>query len=182
MYRILNVVNTVTSSIPIPENETEQIIPFQSFAVSVREVNPDEFRGQTFSVSLGGTITEDSRISEDSLSFGNQFTMTTASIKLPEDLFEQINATNKTDLRISHTVFLNDTLFVRENGSDDFEEESEVVGSVVMAATLSSNVTVKNLQTHVEINFTKSRVSEVIEAPYHDCMRPIQQLLLFNIV
>ena len=142
-------------SIPIPENETEQIIPFQSFAVSVREVDPGKFRGQAFSVSLGGTITRDSRISEDSLSFGNQSTMTTASIKLPEDLFEQIASSwNQSRIRIVHTVFLHESLFVQRT-DDEFK-----VGSIIISASISGMDEVEGISDPpILISFVKNRVS-----------------------
>lgn len=112
------------------------VIPFDSFAVSAREVELDDFNGQMFSVALGN-ITDGGRIDKDALSFETQ-SMPTASIELPSDLVKQIsyNRSNSTVIRIFHSVYLTDTLFVNRD-SDKYDFIYAKVGSVIISASVA---------------------------------------------
>lgn len=136
-------VQNVSLSLPIMEVDVEPvtIIPLTSFAVSAREVESSDFDGQTFSI----TLNNDGRIDRDALSFETQ-PIPTASIKLPANLVNEANISlpNTTNFRISHSVFLNDALFVQ----DEFDNVS-----VIISADLPYNATAKDLQSKVEIRF-----------------------------
>ena len=141
----------VTKSIPIPVNQTEPVILVQeSFAVSVQQVNPEEFETQTFTVSLGddpfsGTM----QLNNNSLGFSS-VTSFTASITLPQNLFDSLPML--TSSRSAHSVFLTDALYLRRN-----KRELEV-GSIIMAASIV-NRTVEELDPPVSITFLKDHVS-----------------------
>ena len=163
-HRILDVVGRVVESIPIPENETEVIIPLRSFAVSVREIEPESFTGLTFSALLGDSFDfsqNDDSIDASLLVFEEQKTQPTASITIPEDIFGSLvtssrNINMTVPRRIVHSIYLTDSLFSRR-------EESEFqVGSIVISAAISGGVKVEGLENPIMIQFIKSPVSVVL--------------------
>ena len=142
----------MTAKIVIPDNHTGPVIlPLDSFAVSVQDVDPEEFGTQTFSVSLGDNpFSEfDMRLNENSLDFSS-VTSSTASLTLPQNLFDSLQFSNSS--RITHSVFLTDALYLRRN--DSVLE----VGSVVIAASVV-NSTIEGLEPPVSLTFQKKPVS-----------------------
>ncbi len=159
LFRILSVVETVAENIPFPENETNIIITLTSFAISVREVDPENFNGQDFSVNVGDSFNFDGNmaIDPDSLSF-SESPQATASLSIPDDFFMHLdlsvfagedNTTSKALPRIINSVYLSDILFLRR------EESVLEVGSIIMAASLSGGATVENLTNPITLVFVK---------------------------
>ena len=152
----------VTEAIPIPENQTRVVIPLRSFAVSVQEVQPADFEGQTFSAILGSTFEfdEEEQINVDSLVLEKR-DEATASISIPSGIFMSLPLSmvqNRT-ARITHSVFLTDLLFLRrerEMGSQQLE-----VGSIIISAAITGNMTVSGLDPPIMMVFAKSPVSGV---------------------
>ena len=150
--RLLESVEIVVADLPIPENETGPVILLQGlFAISVQEVNPQEFESQILSVSLGNSPFSDIQtgLSEESLNFSAAMS-STASITLPQNLFNSLPASNSS--HITHLVFLNNALFLRRNDS------SLKVGSIIISASIV-NRTVEGLEPPVSITFLKNSVS-----------------------
>ena len=151
-WRLLDAVQTVTANIIIPENHTGPVIlPLDSFAVSVQDVDPGEFDAQTFSVSLGDNpFSEfDMRLNENNLDFSSVASFT-ASLTLPQNLFDSLHVSNSS--RITHSVFLTDALYLRRN--DSVLE----VGSIVIAASVV-NSTLEELEPPISLRFQKNPVS-----------------------
>ena len=148
--RILETVQAVTAAVPIPENETIVIIPLNSFAVSVQEVEVAEFEGQTFSALLDFVFGEDERIDVDDLVF-EESPVATTSITLPPTIFMSIPM--NTSSRIIHSVFLTDSLFTTR------KKTSIEVGSIIISAAIAGNIKVKGLEPPIMLTFVKSPVS-----------------------
>ena len=149
---MLDAVQTVTAEIPIPENDTGPVIlPQDSFAVSVQEVNPEEFDTQVFSVSLGKNPFSEGNLelNENSLDFSSMMS-STASLTLPQNLFGSLRVSNSSS--ITQSVFLTDALYLRRN--DSVLE----VRSVAIAASVV-NRTIVGLEPPISITFLKNPVS-----------------------
>ncbi len=158
-FRILDVIETVSERIPLPENETQVIISLTSFAVAVREVDTESFNGQVFSANLGGEFNfeEGQRINSMFLFVREPGVFTaaeTASLNIPSNIFENEVFSNRSvnSTRITNSVFLNDALFSRRatSASKDLK-----VGGIVMAASLSNGRSIKNLSTPILLTFLK---------------------------
>ena len=141
----------VTADIPIPVNQTEPVILAQeSFAVSVQQVNPEEFEMQIFSISLGDDpFSGTAQLDNNSLEL-SPVTSFTASITLPQNLFDSLPMS--TSSRIARSVFLTDALYLRRNNS------GLELGSIIIAASVV-NKTVEKLNPPVSITFLKDPVS-----------------------
>ena len=142
----------VTAEIPIPPNNTGPVIlPHNSFAVSVQEVSPEEFDMQTFSVSLGSNPFSNPslELNKDSMAF-SPMTSYTASLTLPQNLFESSGVSNSS--RIALSVFVTDALYLRRNKS------LLEVGSVVLSASVI-NQTINELDPPISLRFLINPVS-----------------------
>ena len=152
----------VTAEIPIPPNHTGPVIlPQDSFAVSVQEVNPEEFEMQIFSASLGSNpfSNPNLELKDDSLAF-SPVTSSTASLTLPPNLFDSSRVSNSSHIALS--VFLTDALYLRRNKS------LLEVGSVVLSASVI-NKTIDQLDPPISLRFLKNPVS--IYAPVEKLFR-----------
>ena len=130
IHRILSVVEKVAQMVPIPVNETSLVFRLESFSVAVMEVEPDTFQGQEFSYNNDVSF----EMSEDA----------TASMSIPQNLLDRVSTSEdrEASARIIYAVYLNDALFVRRE-----ERNDSVVGSIVVAATLSLTSTTGDVQT-----------------------------------
>lgn len=162
----------VTEAIPIPENETTVIIPLNSFAVSVREVEPEnQFEDLTFSAVFGDNFeftNSEGRIDADSLVF-EEHPQATASITLPNDILKRLSSSiddrnESISQRIINSVYLTDVLFTRRI------ENSFRVGSIIISATISGGVTIQNLSDSnpITMQFLKSPVSTIVCKSFND--------------
>ena len=151
----------MAEAIPIPENQTRVVIPLRSFAVSVQEVQPADFEGQTFSAILGTTFEfDEERINVDSLVLEKR-EEATVSISIPSGILmiQPLSMVQNRTTRITHTVFLTDLLFItREREMDSQQLE---VGSIIISATITGNMTVSGLDPPIMMVFVKSPVSRV---------------------
>ena len=141
----------MTTDLPIPENQTEPVVLAQeSFAVSVQQVNPEDFEMQVFGVSLGENpfSGQDAQLNNNSLDF-SPVTSSTASITLPQNLFDSLTMSSYS--RITRSVFLNDALYLRRNDS------ALEVGSIIIAASVV-NSTIEGLTPPISIMFLKNPV------------------------
>ena len=139
---------------------------FETFALQIQELDPQEYQGQTFSVDLGSV--EEAMNMEQNIEEGDLVTSetvmevvtgATASMQLPEDLLERLDScTSKTNSnlisaspqRLSYSVFLSDVLFQNLNQSH------LKIGSIIVAARLkcAENTT---LNTSVRSTFQVER-------------------------
>ena len=161
--RMLEALETVTASIPIENTSMPVIIPRSSFAVSIQEVNQEIFQiqGQTFTAQLGSSFSENQTINPSDLAFEESMTNSTASINLPNTLFN--TDPNATDRRITHSVFLNDRLFQRRTTSN------LSVGSIIIAATVVGS-SLRDLDPPIEIVFLKNPV-KILDNPFFNSIR-----------
>ena len=123
--------------------------------MSVQQVDLDQFTeiGQTFSANLGtfSDLNMSENINSSDLSFSGKSGQPTASISLPNNLFDAIlNVTNNT--RITHAVFLTDSLFLRRENND------MEVGSIIISASLVGSYSVEGIDPPLNITFLKNPV------------------------
>ena len=132
------------------------VITRRTFALSAQQVDLNQFMeiGQNFSANLGGfsNLNTNESIDSSELSFEMRMTMqATASIRLPNNLFSAVpNVTNNT--RITHAVFLSDSLFLRRD-SNDLE-----VGGIIISASVVGYNSIESLDPPVSISFLKNPV------------------------
>ena len=156
---MLEAIESVVESIPITNISEPVIITQQSFAVSVQQVDIVEFTqsGQTFSVNYRGYSDENQTLNSNDLLFGTTSQQHTASISLPHNLLSTVpNITNNT--RITHSVFITDSLFLRRN--NNFLE----IGSVIISTTVVGTDEINKLDPPVGLSFLINPVS--IEGMY----------------
>ena len=123
-----------------------------SLAVAVQEVEPDNFLGLTFSADVtNGFDDTNSQLDMDSLSFSPETDDAIASLSLPSSLFNKINA-SKNSTRITQSVFLTDSLFLRR------ESNFSVVGGIILAASVVGT-TLIGLDPPIQLSFVKNPVS-----------------------
>ena len=123
----------------------------ESFAVAVQEVEPDNFPGLTFSADVANGFDDtSSQLDMDSLSF-SETDAAIASLSLPRSLFDNLNA-SKNNTRITQSVFLTDSLFLRR------ENNFSVVGGIIIAASVVGT-TLRGLDPPIQLNFMKNPVS-----------------------
>ena len=123
--------------------------------MSVQQVDLDQFMeiGQTFSANLGtfSDLNMSENINSSELSFSGRTGQPTASISLPNNLFDAIlNVTNNT--RITHAVFLTDSLFLRR------ENNEMEVGGIIISASLVGSDSVEGINPPLNITFLKDPV------------------------
>ena len=173
-------------------NSTKMVFAFETFALQVQELDPEEYKGQMFSVNLGSLerAREDNQTIEqtalmtsklesvtglkqnqdktDKEGVVNAIAGSTASLQLPEDLLDLCNDTSSNNItsavpqRLSYSVFKSDILFQNLNQSH------LSIGSIIIAARLkcADNVTPN---TSIKTTFQIDRM-----------VRTIQELLLID--
>ncbi len=178
LFRILDVVEAVAQTIPIPENETTAIIQLDSFAVTVVEVREtDQFAGQLFSVDLGKKLEDENpSLDDDDISFKKTNEIPTASLSIDSSFFEDASVTNALasakgsdntsqvfTSRIINSVYLTDTLFPRINATNSSFSTGSV-GSIILSSTLvltsigeTREVRVTNINPPITLTFSKKQ-------------------------
>ena len=144
----------------------QTVFAFETFALQIQELDPQEYQGQSFSVDLGSV--EEATKMEQRIEEGDLLTSetvmevvtgATASMQLPEDLLESLdsctfatnsNFTSVTPQRLSYSVFLSDILFQNLNQSH------LKIGSIIVAARLKC-VDNATLNTSVQSTFQVDR-------------------------
>ena len=100
--------------------------------------------GLTFSIDYS----QSKSISSDDISFENNIVSPTASISLPSNLFSnQYNIS-----RIINTVFVTDSLFMRDSTSRD-TPSNLMVSSIIISASVVGVETISGLMPPVNISF-----------------------------
>ena len=154
--RILEAIGSIIGDIPVGNISEPVVITRRTFALSVQQVDLDQFMelGQTFSANLGdfSNLNINESIDSSDLSFElRTTTQATASVRLPSNLLSAVpNVTSNT--RITHTVFLSDSLFLRRN-SNDLE-----VGGIIISARVVGYNSIQSLDPPVSISFLKNPV------------------------
>ena len=154
--RILEAIGFIVGGILIGNISKPVVITRRTFAVSAQQVDLNQFMeiGQNFSANLGNfsNLNTDETIDSSDLSFEKRMTtQATASIRLPNNLFSAVpNVTNNT--RITHAVFLSDSLFLRRD-SNDLE-----VGGIIISASVVGYNSIEGLDPPVSISFLKNPV------------------------
>ena len=145
--RILEAIGSIVENVPIGNISKPVVITRRTFALSVQQVDLNQFMeiGQNFSANLGGFSNLNTNESIDSSD------LATAAIRLPNNLFSAVpNVTNNT--RITHAVFLSDSLFLRRD-SNDLE-----VGGIIISASVVRYNSIQSLDPPVSISFLKNPV------------------------
>lgn len=147
VIRLLDALERVSGSIPIPVNKSSTLITQKSFAVAVQRVDSENFSGLNFSAILGNFT--DQNVDNRGLLFNKMSNETpTGMLSLPRDLLEKaINGT-----RLSLSVFVTNSLFLRRM-SNQME-----VGSIIISAGVVGTRRVENLTSPVVIVFQTNPV------------------------
>ena len=153
LHRMLEAIESVVESIPIINISEPIVITQKSFAVSVQQVDTEEFTqfGETFSINYRGFSDNSQSLSSNDLVFGSPSQQSTAAINLPSNLLSALP--NKNNTRITHSVFITDSLFLRRN---NYNLE---VGSVIISATVVGADTIRELDPPVDLRFQVNQVS-----------------------
>ena len=129
----------VAQSVPIPENVMSLVFALDLFAVTVMNLDQATFPGLDFSVDVGDAIdpTDNTTISDDSIFF-ELIHKATASLSISANVVRDlmippagVNMSASVP-RITNAAYLNDALFTGRE-----ERNDSVVGSIIIAATLS---------------------------------------------
>ena len=158
---MLEAIESVVESIPITNISEPVIITQKSFAVSVQQVNIEEFTqsGQRFSVNYRGFPDGNRSLNSNDLVFGTTSQQSTATISLPNNLLSTIpNITNNT--RITYSVFTTESLFLRR--INNFLE----IGSVIISTTVVGTDAISGLDPPVGLSFQINPVSIVVCVSY----------------
>ena len=150
----MEAIESVVENIPLTNTSEPVVISQKSFAVSLQQVNNEEFKqsGQTFSVNFGDFSNDNQSLNSNDLTFGGSNQQPTAAINLPRNLLNGLpNITNNT--RITHSVFITDSLFLSRVVT--FQK----VGSIILSAAVVGRDTIKGLNPPVGLNFMINPVS-----------------------
>ena len=153
----MEALESVIENLPITNSSEPVVVAQKSFAVSVQEVNMDEFKrfGQTFSVNFGDLSITNQSLNLDDLTFGTANQQSTAAISLPNNLLSATPSTiNST--RITHSVFITDSLFLRR--SQKFLE----VESLILSASVVGRKAITELDPPVNLRFLINPVSVTV--------------------
>ena len=153
LFRTLEVMNNAVGGISISNASETVVIAQKSFAVSVQQVDPEEFSksGQTFSVNLPDFTQQN--ISSDDISFEHaSASPPTGSIQLPSSLFSSLPDNLSNASRITHAVFVTDSLFLRRNFS------YKRVSSVIVSASVVGVENLNGLSPPVNLVFQLNSV------------------------
>ena len=123
---------SVADRIPIQNTSQPVIIARSQFAVSAQEVVPNHFM-QTFSFTAEdhSHISNISRINSNNLYFGEMRNKSTASISLPNNLFNALHNISKS--RVTHAIYLSESAFLRRENSN-LEVNSVIISASVVGA------------------------------------------------
>uniref|UniRef100_A0A1X7SMH6 GAIN-B domain-containing protein n=1 Tax=Amphimedon queenslandica TaxID=400682 RepID=A0A1X7SMH6_AMPQE len=144
--KLLEAIESVAENIPITNSSEPVVIAQTSFAVSIQQVDLDDFEesGQNFSVVINNT--SKGNLSSESLSFGKPISSPTASISLPKSLFNAVpHFINNT--RITNLVFLSESVFLRRNFS------YLKVSSIIVSASVVGAGTIRGIKPPVDLSF-----------------------------
>ena len=152
---MLEALKSVVESIPIINISEPIVIIQKSFAVSVQQMDTEEFTqfGQTFSVNYRTFSDENQTLNSNDLVFGSPSQQSTAAINLPNNLLSALPNITKNNTRITHSVFITDSLFLRRN---NYNLE---VGSVIISTTVVGADTIRELDPPVDLRFQVNPVS-----------------------
>ena len=149
---MLESIQSIVEELPVAEDPV--IIPQDTFAVAVQEVNETAFMMEppSFSVNLEGFTfgnISTSPINPNSLGFGgsNMTAPPIASVNLPSNLLSFTND-SLGPVRITNALYLTDALFLRRNSNESFQE----VGSIIIAASVV-NQTIQGLDPPINLVF-----------------------------
>ena len=153
--RMLEAVESVTENIPITNTSEPVVISQTFFAVSIQQVDIEEFRhsGETFSVNFDfeDLLTRNESLDSNDIMFGSASEQSTAAITLPNNLLSSIpNLSNNS--RITNAVFITDSLFLSRN-------DILKVGSLIISAAVVGMSTLEQLQPPVNLRFITNPVS-----------------------
>ena len=146
--RILEAIENVVEDVPISNASERVVIAQKSFAVSVQQVDIEEFSksGQTFSVNLPDFTQQN--ISSDDISFERtSASPPTGSIQLPSNLLSSLPDNLSNASRITHAVFVTDSLFLRRGFS------YKRVSSIIISASVVGIETLRGLRPPVNLGF-----------------------------
>ena len=140
LIRLFQSLQRFGNEVAMPTNSTNDTLAFSlnNFALLLRDVDPRNFSGESFSIDLGGVreaIRNTARIIEESLAT-TLVPNATASAELPESLFEE-DANTALRQRVTFSVFLTNTLFL----TPETDCRESATGSVVLSVGVNSSTT-----------------------------------------
>lgn len=155
-YRLLESIQNIIEGLPIVNN-TPLVIPQDSFAVAVQEVDETEFmvNPPSFIINLSGDVFGgNTSINTRDIDFGSgtATNVTAAAINLPSNLLNLFNnTTNMGPIRIANSIYFTDALFLRRDTSN------MEVGSLIIAASVVGQ-TIVGLDPPITLFFRRNPV------------------------
>ena len=155
LCRILEAIDSIVANTPITNISEPVVFSQRSFAVSVQEVNIEDFKqsGHTFSVNSEYFSNENQSLTFNDLMFGPTSKRPTAAISLPRNLLNGLsNITFST--RITYAVFITDSLFLRRF------KTFQKIASIIISAAIVGSGTIRQLEPPVNLSFLLNPVSK----------------------
>lgn len=136
-------------------DDNKLLLGYDTYALQLQNIDPDKFKGQTFTVNLGSVenaLQSDEKF-QDSLKTSEMVMKvldnSTAAVQLSDNFFNTISGCSDADLsstststrqRLSYSVFLTDILF------QSFNQSRFDIGSIIVSTRLrcAVNVTLIN--------------------------------------
>ena len=154
LCRILEAIDSIVANAPITNLSEPVVFSQRSFAVSVEEVNIEDFKqsGHTFSVNSEYFSNENLSLTFNDLVFGPTNKRPTAAISLPRNLLDGLSNINNST-RITYAVFITDSLFLRRFNT------LQKVASIIISAAIVGSGSIKGLNPPVNLSFLLNPVS-----------------------
>ena len=146
----MEAIESVANSIPLQNTSTPVIIARSQFAVSAQEVATNKLE-QLFSVNIGN-VSNTTTLNSSNLNFMKNNESSTASILLPNNVINSVS-TESAKVRITHAVYLSDSVFLRRD-NNDLE-----VGSIIISASISSDNNNSIFDPPVTLTFRRTEVA-----------------------
>ena len=156
--RLLQSVRRFANTVSIPTNNT-LAFPLDNFALLLRDINPESFSGESFSVNLGPVeeaIRNSSGITKEVLvTMMDPLPNATASVELPQSLFVGNSTYASPWQRIVYSVFLTNALFL----TLDTNCANSAIGSIILGVDVNSSVTNISMSTgEIQLAFQQFRM------------------------
>ena len=155
IHRLLELVETVTDTLPVPPDSTQPLIlPFSTFAVAAQTIdNVSEFSGLSFNVFASPSFS-----AIDSVTFSSrQSNGSEASLYLPGPVLTPSNGSNMA--RLSHASYLDESLFIQRDMPVSNGRTTGLLGSLVVATKVVNETILEVDSSPVTLLFTVNPVS-----------------------
>ena len=157
-YRLLSSLGDFTDKVNL--SNTSTILTRETYAILIEDIDTDSFIGETLTIDLGSVdkaFRQGDNIKESALnkeegtnsSLNERFT---ATVRVPQSIFKDDASTEGDSLqkqRLSYSVFVQGSLFLNQNASQQ---------SIIVGVRLSSTRKVETLQSSISVYLQRQQV------------------------